>query len=130
MISAGTHVPFVANWTGKISPGQVTNSLIDFTDFFPTLAELGGAEIPGDLVIDGKSFLPLLTGEKNTHRDWVYMYYWGRGRNLLKKKESAQTAQLKLYDNGDFFDFMADPLEKDPLAWKKCDPAGGYRRRS
>ena len=31
---------------GKISPGQVTNSLIDFTDFFPTLADLGGAEVP------------------------------------------------------------------------------------
>ncbi len=116
MISAGTHVPFIANWSGKISPNQVSDNLIDFTDFFPTLADLGGAETPEDLVIDGKSFLPLLLGEKDVHRDWVYMYYWGRGRDLLKKRESAQTAQLKLYDNGDFYDFIADPLEKKPMA--------------
>jgi hypothetical protein len=44
------------------------------------------------------------------------MYYWGRGRNLLEKRESAQTTRLKLYDNGDFYDFIADPLEKKPIA--------------
>jgi len=115
MISAGTHVPFIANWSGKISPNQVSDNLIDFTDFFPTLADLGGAEIPDDLVIDGKSFLPLLLGDTDKHRDWVYMYYWGRGRDLLKKRESAQTSQFKLYDNGEFYDFIANPLEKDPL---------------
>ena len=116
MISAGTHVPFIANWSGKISPNQVSDNLVDFTDFFPTLAVLGGAEIPEDLVIDGKSFLPLLVGETDAYRDWVYMYYWGRGRDLLKKRESAQTARLKLYDNGDFYDFIVDPLEKKPIA--------------
>ncbi len=116
MIAAGTHVPFIANWAGTISPNQVSNNLIDFSDFFPTLADLAEAEIPEDLVIDGKSFFAQLMGERGTPRDWVYMYYWGRGRNLLEKKESAQTSQLKLYDNGEFYDFITDPLEKKPIA--------------
>jgi arylsulfatase A len=116
MTMAGTHVPFIANWSGTTPPNQVSDDLIDFSDFLPTLVDLAGADIPEDHIIDGKSFYPQLLGKKGNPRDWIYMYYWGRGRNLLQKKECAQTKQWKLYDNGEFFDFIKDPLEEMPIA--------------
>src|SRR5690606_12818133 len=36
----GTHVPLIANWKGVIKPGSINSSLIDFTDFFPTLTDI------------------------------------------------------------------------------------------
>ena len=116
MTAAGTHVPLIANWSGQIRGGQIADDLIDFSDFMPTLVQAAGAAFPADLIIDGLSFYPRLIGKESGPREWVYFYYWGRGRNLLEKRESAQTRQWKLYDDGLFFNFIADPLEKKPIA--------------
>ena len=40
MLDAGTHVPLIVSWPGKISKGLKSNSLVDFTDFYPTFADL------------------------------------------------------------------------------------------
>ena len=36
---AGTNISFLAYWPGTILPGQVSNELVNFTDFLPTLAD-------------------------------------------------------------------------------------------
>jgi len=116
MTVAGTHVPLIANWKGRIPPAQIADDLVDFSDFLPTLIEAAGTAIPDDLVIDGKSFYTRLTGAEKGQREWVYSYYWGRGRDPFKKRESVQTREWKLYDNGSFYNFIEDPLEKYPIA--------------
>ena len=72
---AGTHVPLIINWKGKISPGKICSDLIDFTDFFPTLAEAANIPLPKDEIFDGRSFLPQLLGEKGNPREWVFCHY-------------------------------------------------------
>ena len=42
-LDAGVHVPLLAYWPGTIEPGTVCADLVDFSDFLPTLAELGAA---------------------------------------------------------------------------------------
>ncbi|MEO0445157.1 MAG: sulfatase-like hydrolase/transferase, partial [Verrucomicrobiota bacterium] len=54
----GTHVPFVARWKGHTPPGTQSQDLIDFTDFYTTLAEAAGADPHEHDPIDGQSFLP------------------------------------------------------------------------
>ena len=61
--SAGTHVPLVAHWPGTIRPGTVCDDLIDFSDFYATLAELTATELDPDRPMDGVSFAPQLRGE-------------------------------------------------------------------
>ena len=59
----GHRVPFIVRWPGKISPGTVSVSTINFTDFFATLAEMYDVdcqkEYPG-MARDSFSFYPAL----------------------------------------------------------------------
>ena len=112
---AGTHVPLIAQWKGRIPAGKVNQDLIDFTDFLPTLAEITGATLPAGVTIDGRSFAPQLAGQKGKPREWIFCHYDPRWANF-KFSRYAQDKQYKLYHDGLFFDYRRDPLEQNPLA--------------
>lgn len=110
MRNGGAHVPLIANWPKTITPGQVCDDLVDFTDVMPTLADIAGAELPKKYVLDGRSFAPQLRGEKGSPREWIYVQlgqdYYVRGK------------QWRLDHTGDLFD-----MREAPFAAKKVDPA-------
>jgi arylsulfatase A-like enzyme len=112
---AGTHVPLIAQWKGRIPAGKVNQDLIDFTDFLPTLAEIAGAKPPAGVTIDGQSFAPQLRGQKGKPREWIFCHYDPRWANF-KFTRYAQDKQYKLYHDGMFFDYRRDPLEQSALA--------------
>ena len=62
----------LVRWPGVIRPQQTSDLAWYFADVLPTLVELGGAEIPGN--IDGVSVAPTLRGEKQDLSD--RMLYW------------------------------------------------------
>ena len=112
---AGTHVPFIASWPGKIRQGEVSDALVDFSDILPTVAEVGEAAVPDALNIDGKSLAPVFLGKATRARDYIYCWYQRNGlRN--KAKQLTRTQRYKLYASGKFFDVKADPLESSPIA--------------
>ena len=51
----GTRVPLIVQWKGVSDRGLVADDLIDFTDFFPTLAQAAGAPLPEGVIIEGMS---------------------------------------------------------------------------
>jgi len=113
---AGTHVPLIASWPGKISPGGVCDDLVDLSDFLPTLAEVMGAELPPEPAIDGRSFLPQLLGRPGNPREVLTIYSNprpGEGRN--PRVCFARDKRYKLYDDGRLYDTVEDPLEERPL---------------
>ncbi len=113
---AGTHVPLVASWKGTTARGKVCDDLVDFTDFLPTLAEAVGAELPRERVVDGRSFLAQLRGEKGNPRDWVFCYYNPKTENgKWPLKIFARDKRYKLYHDGHLFDLSTDPLEENPI---------------
>jgi arylsulfatase A-like enzyme len=57
-----------------VKRGLVTPAVADLTDIMATLADLSGAELPSDRPFDGKSFAPVIRGEKVRHRDWIYSH--------------------------------------------------------
>ncbi|MCW8131301.1 MAG: sulfatase [Planctomycetota bacterium] len=68
---AGTRSPWVMRWPGKIKPGQADKDhMISNVDFMPTILEITGLKSPEKM--DGRSFLPLLNGEKQEGRTTVY----------------------------------------------------------
>lgn len=107
LTDAGTRVPLLANWPGTAPSGAVNDDLIDFSDFLPTLAELAGADLPGGVTIDGRSFAPQLRGLRGDPRRWVHTRW--DGRSWVRDK------RWKLYDDGRLYDMAADPLERQAV---------------
>jgi arylsulfatase A-like enzyme len=121
LTDAGTRVPLVANWRGTTPEGVVVDDLVDFSDFLPTLADLGGAPLPEGVALDGQSFAPRLRGEPTEGRSWVY--------SGLRGKYWVRTARWKLYDDGRLFDMDRDPREKDSISENKASPEAAAARR-
>ncbi len=114
MTNAGTRVPLIANWPRAIPKNSVSDDLIDFSDFLPTLCEAAGVELPDELKIDGRSFLPQLKGKKGNPRDWIYCWY-SRSGESGKAKEFVRSKRYKLYQSGEFYDIKNDVHEKNDL---------------
>jgi len=69
-----TKTPWIVCWPGRVTPGTVDDEhFINGIDFMPTALEAAGATLPD--AIDGRSFLPVLKGEKDPSRDRVFTQF-------------------------------------------------------
>ncbi len=68
---AGTHIPLIVRHPGKIEAGAVADDLVDMADWFPTICELAGVDIPASAKLDGASFASRLNGDGSSLRQWV-----------------------------------------------------------
>ena len=70
-----TKTPWIVRWPGIVKPGtRNTEEFISGIDFMPTVLDACGIAIPKH--IDGKSFLSLLKGEKQSGREKVYTQFY------------------------------------------------------
>lgn len=69
----GVHTGFVVRWPGKVESGVRTDALIQYNDVLPTLLDALGSDTNAEF--DGSSFLPVLLGEKDTHREYAYFMH-------------------------------------------------------
>ena len=116
LTDAGTRVPLLIRWKGRVEGGQTTDQLVDSSDFYPTLAEIVGATLPSDVEIDGQSFAGLLSGEREPSRQWVYAE--------RKGKSFVKTQRWKLYNDGRYFNVEHDTEERRPLDAGKLEGEG------
>ena len=108
MTEGGSRVPLIVNWPGLTPAGKVNHDLTDFSDFFPTFADLGGAKLPAGVTIDGRSFAPQIKGDKGQPREWVYVE--------LNGKSYARDARFKLTSDGKLLDLKDAPFTEAPVA--------------
>ncbi len=73
----GTHVPLIVRWPGHVQGGSTCTDLVDFSDFLPTLCELGQAPLPAE-AIHGRSFVPQLLGKPGNPREWIHIQHEGK----------------------------------------------------
>ena len=111
----GTRVPLIANWPGVVPEGAANNDLICFTYFLPTLAEIAGISVPETVPLDGVSFAPVLRGENQALRPWLYMWWYRNNDPDGPGDEFARTHRYKLYCDGRFYDVEEDELEEHPI---------------
>jgi len=119
-IEYGTHVPLVAYWPQMLNKRKPHTELIEFSDFFPTLADIVGKPVKSD----GKSFFPLLTNTDYQPRETAFVHYdprWGDRVNQYRN-QFVQTVDYKLYQDGKFFHVAKDPLEEKPLDLSNLTP--------
>ena len=70
LYDTGIQTAFIARWPGKIKPDKVSDALIEYIDVLPTFVEAAGGIVDNE--VDGKSILPVLFGEKTTHKSEVF----------------------------------------------------------
>ncbi|HEX5470381.1 MAG TPA: sulfatase-like hydrolase/transferase, partial [Lacipirellulaceae bacterium] len=121
LLEGGSRVPLAVNWPGHTPAGKVNNDLIDFSDFFATLAELAGAPLPEGEKLDSRSFVPQIEGKKGSPRDWVCVE--------LYHKSYVRDGRFKLTSDGDLFDLSHAPFEEIPVAKDTTDPAAIAARK-
>lgn len=73
----GLQSGMIVRWPGKTKPNSVTDAMVEYVDVVPTF--LAAAKVPEPYGLDGKSFLRVLTGEKQTHKDFSYGIHTTRG---------------------------------------------------
>jgi arylsulfatase A-like enzyme len=143
-------VPFVVSG-GPVKPQGLSETLVDFTDIWPTVANLTGYK--GAMNTDGHSFAPCLFGQPFTPRETIQMAMnnarwlrdrdWlldGRGRFFDLRGTSKQTDYKDVSESSDpevvaarkRFELLLKeiplPDENDPLtrnAWKRFRRAKG-----
>lgn len=115
MLEGGSRVPLIACWPGAAPNNAVNRDLIDFSDFFVTCAELGGAPLPVNVTLDSHSFAQPLRGQKGAPREWVYVE--------LDGKSYAREARFKLSNDGALFDLSEAPYKEIPVPAGSTDPA-------
>jgi arylsulfatase A-like enzyme len=121
MLEGGSRVPLLANWPGMAPAGRVNEDLIDFSDFFATCAELGGAKTPEKVTLDSHSFATQIKGQTGKPREWVYVE--------LNGKSYARGSRFKLTNKGELFDLAEAPYKELLVATDSTDAAALAARK-
>ncbi|MGJ8639215.1 MAG: sulfatase family protein [Opitutaceae bacterium] len=90
-MEGGHRVPAIFYWPGKISAGEVADSMITSMDLLPLFCDVAGAELPEEVTLDGRNIIDLLTG-KTDQSPHEYFYYYN-GLNL----QAVRNEQWKLH---------------------------------
>ena len=114
----GTHVPLIVNWKGTIRANSKSKSLVDFSDFFPTLCDLADIPVNSSMDLDGVSFYPELVGEEGAKRKWIHSWYNRNGGldPLVSSKEWVRNENYKMYVGNRFYNVKKDPYEKNNIS--------------
>tara|TARA_A200000113_G_C8865977_1_gene354816 strand:- start:1639 stop:3117 length:1479 start_codon:yes stop_codon:yes gene_type:complete len=85
----GLKTAFIAKWPGKIKANTRNKATTQYVDILPSLLDavgedpdkinVGISDTEGNLSFDGKSFLDVLLGKTEKHRDYTYGVHTTRG---------------------------------------------------
>lgn len=123
-----TRVPLIIRWPKHFQGGRKIDALVELVDIAPTLLDAAGIPIPAG--VQGRSLMPLLTGQSTTHRDSVYSEYFDANLPfpIPPMLTSVRTDKWKLnfslnprrgelfdleHDPGEFTNLWDDPHHKD-----------------
>ena len=115
----GIRVPFFLHYPERFSSNLEIETAAAHIDLLPTLAEICGAEIPQDRMIDGHSLLPLLESENSDWQERSLFSYWTRRYPERYSNIALHKGDYKLVGNTDF----NAPIDAFELFNLKTDPA-------
>ena len=95
LYEGGLRVPLLVRWPSRLDGGRVADQPVIGTDLFPTFVEAAGETPREDDQIDGRSLLPLLSGETPADplpRTFVWHFPYYHPESNLPSPPVPQTA--------------------------------------
>jgi arylsulfatase A-like enzyme len=113
------HVPLIIRYPGKVPAGKRVKGYNFQQDLMPTLLELAGIET--DIQFDGRSLMPLVTGEEPSHASefyitectWMRKHGW---RTPEWKLIVALEPDFHYKPAVELYNLIQDPLENNNVA--------------
>ncbi len=133
LYDAGINMPFIVRWPGVVKPASVCDSMLSFIDILPTCLDIAGSPIPKG--IDGRSFVPVLRGEKKMFRDVIFASHTDHARKPRVPSRAIRARRYKyIYNFRPDLAFqnnaMNSPTWKSILKKAATDPKVAARVRS
>ncbi len=96
LYEGGIRMPFVAQWTGVIPAGTITNHASAFYDFFPTVADIIDAQPPKT---DGISYLNAMLGEPQEKHEYLYFEFYEGGKSQAMVMDEWKAVRNDVFRN-------------------------------
>jgi len=75
----GLQSAMIVRWPGKVKAGSMTDAMVEYVDVTPTFIDAAGGQPVAP--VDGRSFLPVLLGKADRHKEQVFGIMTTRGIN-------------------------------------------------
>ena len=115
----GIREPLYVRFPGVVEPVTTCEVPVSGIDFYPTLLELAGLDMPPEQVIDGRSLVPLLRGRHDpaiSDRDlfWHYPHYGNQGGDPSSIIRRGPWKLIHYHEDGrnELYNLEADPGER------------------
>jgi len=119
----GIRVPLFVKWPARIKPGTRLQTPVAHIDMMPTLIAAAGAPAPEGVEIDGKSLLPLATGQGAGNWDRETLF-WQSGHYRVVRHGDWKLQVTARPDKQWLFNLAEDPTEQINLATARPDRLG------
>jgi arylsulfatase A len=115
--------PQIVPWPGVTKPGSVCDEPTLVIDYYPTFAEIAGAQIPVKQKIDGTSIVPTLRGEAKLNRPAPLFWHYPADTGMWRDRAGGACRDgdfklVELYQAGavKLFNLKQDPNETKDLS--------------
>lgn len=129
----GTLMPLLVYCPGKLRPHTDPATLIDLTDFMPTIAHLANVPLPTNYgTLDGVSFADNIAEVKGVNRDWVFCHWDNTQSDTIPLKRWVNDTTYKLYDTPGytkFYNVVKDTFELAPIPENKLTQTEKTRKQ-
>lgn len=97
----GIRVPMMMRWPAGLDGGRDCHDVVHFADWLPTLAEMCGVPVDGQLPLDGQSVLPALRGEGAAKLNPKRFWQFSRSVPVVTHNAAMRDGDWKLVRPGD-----------------------------
>lgn len=115
----GIREPFYIQAPGRVAAGSTCATPVSGIDWYPTLLDLAGVEVPEEQDIDGVSLAPLLGGVELPERPlfWHYPHYGNQGGEPSSIVMEGRWKLIRYHEDGrdELYDLSLDPGEQVDL---------------
>lgn len=121
----GIREPFYIHAPGVTKPNSKSNVPVHGIDWYPTLCDLAGIEVPKDQDVDGVSLVPLLKGESIAKRPlyWHYPHYGNQGGEPSSILMEGNWKLIYYHEDQrkELYDLATDSAEEKDVGGKNSD---------